>query len=252
VTTVEIDGIEPDADRLWATVSGYGHFTAMQVRGGRTRGLALHMRRLGEANRAAFGVGIDPDRIRELIRHALRDTADASVRVYLYDGSDRPVTMVTVKPPAEIATPQRLGSVRYQRPKPHIKHASTDQGLYREQAQRDGSDDALLTADDGTVSETTFANIGFFQRSGVVWPDAPMLHGITMQLLDEALPKIGVPVRRARVRVTDISSFDGAFLSNARGVAAVTSVDDIETTPPTDLMDKLEEAYGAVPWDPIV
>ena len=66
---------------------------------------------------------------------------------------------------------------------------------------RNGFDDALLTGSEGAVSESAIANIGFFDGSGVVWPDAPLLHGITMQLLERALPELGVPSRRAPVRV---------------------------------------------------
>lgn len=35
---IEIDGRPANAEALWSTVSAYGHFTAMQVRGRRTRG----------------------------------------------------------------------------------------------------------------------------------------------------------------------------------------------------------------------
>jgi len=46
-----------------------------------------------------------------------------------------------------------------------------------------------------------------------------------MQLLEHALPELGKPSRRAPVRLEDIASFEGAFLSNARGVAIVSAVD---------------------------
>ena len=172
---VEIEGSEPTPEQLLATTSAYGHFTAMQVRAGKTRGLELHLARLETSNREAFDARFEPERVRELIRHALGGTQDASVRVYIHRSEEGPVTVVTVKPPAEIASPQRLRSTSYLRPDPHIKHVHTDQGLYREAAQRDGFDDALLTTRDGRISETTMANIGFFDERGAVWPDAPML-----------------------------------------------------------------------------
>ena len=37
-------------------LGSYGHFTAMQVRAGATRGLPLHLARLDAANRELFGV----------------------------------------------------------------------------------------------------------------------------------------------------------------------------------------------------
>jgi hypothetical protein len=36
---IEIGGRSPTAEALWSTASAFGRFTAMQVRGGRTRGL---------------------------------------------------------------------------------------------------------------------------------------------------------------------------------------------------------------------
>ena len=159
--------------------------------------------------------------------------------------------MVTVKQPGGVSSPQRLQSVRYQRPDAHIKHLATGQAFYSRLARRNGFDDALLTASDGIVSESAIANIGFFDGSGVVWPDAPLLHGITMQLLERALPGAGVPSRRAPVRLQDITSFEGAFLSNARGVAAVSQVDGTSLPMPAERMQAVADAYASVPWDTI-
>ncbi len=249
--TIEIDGKIPSADLVWATVTSYGHFTALQVRDGKTRGLALHLRRLGSATKEAFGVELDLERVRALIRHALGATKDGSVRVYIFEGSGDPRVAVTVKPPAQIATPQQLRSIPYRRPSPHIKHVTTDQGFHRRRAQQEGADDALLTYDDGTVSETTMANIGFLDASGIVWPEAEMLRGITMQLLEEALPQRDVPMRRMPIRVSDVTSFQGAFLSNARGVAVVSRVDGSELATSAERISALVDVYASVPWDVI-
>jgi branched-subunit amino acid aminotransferase/4-amino-4-deoxychorismate lyase len=251
VTGIEIDGVPPAPDHLWATVSAYGHFTAMQVRNGKARGLALHLRRLEAANREAFAVGLDAERVRALVRHALGDAKDASVRVYVFDAPGEPATMVTVKAPAEMATPQRLQSAHYQRPEAHIKHVTTDQGHYRRHAQRNGFDDAVLVGSDGVVAESTLANIGFFDGAAVVWPDAPMLHGITMQLLERELAGRGVPSRRWTVRLRDIASLDGAFLCSARGIAAVTAVDHTGLPAEPKGLRMIAEAYASVPWDRI-
>jgi branched-subunit amino acid aminotransferase/4-amino-4-deoxychorismate lyase len=248
---IEIDGEPVNAEALWSTASAYGHFTAMQVRGGQTRGLALHFERLEAANRQLFGTGLDAERVRGLIRHALRDVEDASVRIYVFESEPEPATMVTVKEPGGISTPQRLQSVRYQRPDAHIKHLATGQAFYSRLARRNGFDDALLTASDGLVSETAIANIGFFDGSGVVWPDAPLLRGITMQLLERALPQLGIPSRRASVRLQDLTSFEGAFISNARGVAAVSEIDSTTLAVPSQRLQTVADAYASVPWEPI-
>jgi branched-subunit amino acid aminotransferase/4-amino-4-deoxychorismate lyase len=247
---IEIDGCRVDAEALWSTVSAYGHFTAMQVRGHRTRGLELHLRRLEAANTELFEAALDRERVCELIRHALGGVADASVRVYVFESDEEPTIMVTVRQPGDVSSPQRLQSVRYQRPDAHVKHLATGQGFYSRMARRTGFDDALLTAPDGVVSESAIANIGFFDGSGVVWPDAPLLHGITMQLLERKLPELGVPSRRSPLRLQDITLFEGAFLSNARGVAAVSQVDRV-SLPIHERMKTIVAAYDSVPWDTI-
>src|SRR6266704_6014838 len=98
---IEIDGASASAEQLRAAaLGGYGHFTAMQVRGGRVRGLDRHLARLDAANREVFGAGIDAAAVTEHIRHALGDDiSDASVRVYVQEADGSPAIMVTVRPP---------------------------------------------------------------------------------------------------------------------------------------------------------
>ena len=243
VPYIEIDGRPATADdiRLPATVH-YGHFTAMQVRDGRVRGLALHLARLDAGNRELFRAGLDGDLVRDRIRHALGTVADASVRVsVLWAGADdATAVMVTVRPPGEPpAAPQRLLTVPYQRSVAHVKHVGDfGQVYYGRLAGRRGYDDALLTGPDGTISETTIANVGFFDGTAVVWPDAPVLDGITMQLL-------GGP--RRPVRVADLRSFDGMFVTNSRGIAAVESVDGVALPVATGRVKALVDAYASVP-----
>ena len=81
----------------------------------------------------------------------------------------------------------------------------------------------LLTAADGTVSETSIANIGFFDRAGaVVWPEPPWLHGVAMQLIEAGMPTVRRPVTLA-----DVGDFRGAFLANSIGVVAVAGIDQV-------------------------
>jgi branched-subunit amino acid aminotransferase/4-amino-4-deoxychorismate lyase len=246
---IEIDGNPASAESLWSTASAYGHFTAMQVRGSRTRGLELHLRRLEAANGELFGAGLDAERVRELIRHALRGIEDASVRVYVFESGDEPAVMVTVKDPGEVSPPQRLRCVRYQRPDAHLKHLATGQAFYARLARLDGFDDALLTGPGGTVSESAIANVGFFDGRGVVWPDAPHLAGITMQILERDLPESGLSSRHGPVRLRDLAAFDGAFLSNARGVTAVSQIDDLRLPVQAEYLQTVLETYASVPWD---
>lgn len=249
---IEIDGRVADPDCALG-FTGFGHFTAMQVRARRTRGMRLHMTRLAEATKELFGATLDVDEVRAHVKHALDGVENASARVYVLESDADPTIVVTLRPPATVPpTPQRLQSVPYVRPVAHIKHIGNfAQGYYARSARRNGYDDALLSGPDGAVSEGTIANIGFFAGSTVVWPDAPQLAGITMQLLDASLLQRDEPARREPIQLAEVRSFDGAFLSNSHGVVAVSAIDDIALPVSAPHMSWLAGVYDGVPWDRI-
>ena len=161
--------------------------------------------------------------------------------------------MVTVRGPIEVtAEPIGIMSVPYQRSEPHIKHlADHGQVYHRRRAALAGFDDALLTGADGIISECGIANIAFFDGMSVVWPDAPALQGITMQLVEPRLPSAGVPTRRAPVHLRDLGSYRAAFVTNSRGIVPVGRIDDVVVAVDADLMRTASDLYGSVPWDTI-
>ena len=252
---IEIDGRAVTVAQLGAAApAGYGHFTAMQVRNGRVRGLGLHLARLDAANKEMFGAALDTAAVAGHIRHALGEqTRDASVRVYVYEAPDGPAVMVTVRPPGTMAPDVwRLQTVPYQRSLAHIKHIGDfGQGYYSRLAHANGFDEALLTAPDGIICEGSITNIGFSDGTGVLWPEAPALAGITMQILERALAERGVPIRHAPVRVSDLGSFAGAFVTNSHGIAPVGQVDDLTLPVDEALMSALTQAYESAGWDQI-
>ena len=224
----------------------FGHFTAMQVRRGRVRGLEQHLNRLTAATRELFERDLDPDLVRSHLRRVLDGAPNASVRVNVHqpepDGSV--VVMVARRPPfEESGRPWRLRSVTYQRPVPHLKHVGTFAQTYHgREARRLGYDDALLADIDGTVSETAIANLGFFVDGAVHWPDAPCLIGTTMALLGGF---------RRLLRLVDVPGLAGAFVANANGIAPVDRVDDTPLPIDERLMAPVLERYRSVPWDVI-
>ena len=250
---MEIDGRSATMEQLRAVApAGYGHFTAMQVRDRRVRGLALHTDRLAAANREMFGAGLDTGLVLGYIRHALGEqTRDASVRVHVYEAPDGPVVMVTVRPPGEmLARPWRLQTVPYQRSLAHLKHIGDfGQGYYQRLAHDNGFDEALLTGPDGAVCEGSITNIGFSDGASVVWPDAPALQGITMQILERALPGHGMPSLHLPVRISNLGSFTAAFVTNSHGIAPVGQIDDLTLPVDRALMAALTEAYESAGWD---
>jgi branched-subunit amino acid aminotransferase/4-amino-4-deoxychorismate lyase len=252
---IEIDGRGATVAELSAVApAGYGHFTAMQVRNRRVRGLPLHLARLDAANREMFGAGLDTATVLGHVRHALGEqTRDASVRVYVCAAPDGPAVIVTVRPPAQPpAGPWRLQTVPYQRSLAHIKHIGDfGQGYYGRLAHDNGFDEALLTAPDGAICEGSITNIGFSDGTGVVWPAAPALAGVTMQILERQLPGHGIQSRRNPVAISGLGSFAAAFVTNSHGIAPVGQIDDLTLPVDAPLMQTLAQAYESAGWDPL-
>ncbi|MFI5914838.1 aminotransferase class IV [Dactylosporangium sp. NPDC051541] len=241
---VELDGRRPTLDELYQPLlSNYGHFTAMQVRAGRVRGLDLHLTRLLGQTRELFAADLDTVQVRAWLRQALRDVPDASVRVNVYAG---PKVMIVVRPPSSPPpSPLRLRSVPYERPAAHLKHVGGfGQVYYGHQAEAEGYDDALLTDRTGAVCESAIANVAFSDGTTVTWPTAPHLPGIEMQLLEPRLPS-----RRARVALDELKTYRSAFTCNSIGVTAVARIDDVDFTVDGALMAQVADAFAAVPWD---
>jgi branched-subunit amino acid aminotransferase/4-amino-4-deoxychorismate lyase len=256
VLRIEIDGSAATESELrHLALSSYGHFTAMQIRNGKVQGLDRHLARLSAANREMFDTELDGDRVRDHIRHALGDTADASVRtMVVLAEDDRPSVLVTVRPPAGVpSTPHRLLSVAYQRPLPHLKQIGGGFGqvYHRRVAERGGYTEALLTGPDGMLIEGGITNVAFFDGTGVIWPDAPALIGIAMQLLEANLADGGIPTRRRPVYLADLPSFASVFVTSSRGIAPVGRVDDLDIPVDQAALKSVREVYDAVPWDRI-
>jgi branched-subunit amino acid aminotransferase/4-amino-4-deoxychorismate lyase len=72
-----------------------------------------------------------------------------------------------------------------------------------------------------------------------------------MQLLERELPERGLQSRRATVRLGDLASFEGVFLSNARGVAVVNQIDDVIVPLHKEPFETIAAAYAEVAWDTI-
>lgn len=255
---VEFDGRPATAEDLRIPAfAGYGHFTAMQVRDRTVRGLALHLDRLDSANRELFGLPLDGQRVRELIGHALDGAGarDASVRVhgFLPPDSAATVPMVTVREPARMGgAPRSLMSVPFTRTVPHIKRTGEfGQTYYGRQARSSGFDEALLTSPGGAVTEGAITNIGFWDGTSVVWPDAPALTGTTMALLESGLTRTGRPSVRRGVTLDGLGAYRAAFVTNSQGIAPVHRIDGTPFAVDEDLMKLLGRVYEDAPRETV-
>ncbi|MGZ8652117.1 MAG: aminotransferase class IV [Actinomycetota bacterium] len=141
--------------------------------------------------------------------------------------------------------------------RPHIKHFDgSGQAYYGRLVRDEGFDEALLVGPDGTVAEGSVTNIAFADGDKVVWPDEPALRGISMQVLERELDHAGIPRACRAVNVADVGSFDGAFVTDPRGIAPggiapVGRIDETGLPTDADLVSAAVRLFEAAPWDPI-
>lgn len=259
---IELNGVPANVDDLRAiALVNYGHFTSMQVRDGGVRGLDLHLDRLDQATRELFGCALDVEQTRVWMRRAVGEGgAPLSLRVNVFARHlDRDCLNLPVVPDVLVASsaarviapsPLRLRSVRYERETPHIKHVGTF-GLFHQkrQAQLQGFDDALFVDASSAVSEGTIWNVGFFDGTRVVWPAAPALNGISMQLLKRGLHAQGIQSITRRIGIADIGEFRSAFLTNSSSTAVpIVSIDATQFVVDSDLLAMLDASMAIHPW----
>lgn len=216
----------------------YGHFTSMQVHESGVRGLDLHLQRLDHATRELFGCPLDVEQTRRWMRGAVvGGSRSLSLRVNVFsrvldrdclDAAAAPDVLVKTGAARSIKPlPLRVRSVHYEREAPHIKHVGTF-GLFHHKrlAQLHGFDDALFIDAAGAISEGSIWNVGFFDGERFVWPDAPALDGISMQLLKRGMLARGIESVTRSVRVADIGTLRSAFFTNSSTSAVpIASID---------------------------
>ncbi|UOX92161.1 hypothetical protein MUY14_16590 [Amycolatopsis sp. FBCC-B4732] len=109
----ELNGDPLGPDAALAGMVSYGHFTAMQVRDGRVRGLAFHLERLATSTRLLFGTDLDVELVRSYVRQAIDGEPALSVRV---PGADALVRRADAagdpRPDTPAAPAGRTGRVR--------------------------------------------------------------------------------------------------------------------------------------------
>lgn len=245
-------------DLLPLALTNVGHFTSMRVDIDGIRGLSLHMERLARDCKVVWDAELDTGRVLNYVRQALEGQArPCTIRVTVYDpkvdlghplAAQEPHILVTVRgagtsPPE----PLRAKSVVYERDLPEVKHVGLFGALYaRGAAQRTDFDDALFVGRDGRVSEGGTWNVGFVDHQGaVVWPQAPVLPGVTMALLQRHTEH-----RTDVVTLNQAMGMAAAFATDTSiGVRPLAAIDD--TTFPVDhpVLHHLQQTYRAIPGE---
>ena len=260
-----VDG-EPvsEDDLTYLALANYGAYTSFRVEQGGVRGLDLHLARLEASALELFGEAVGEARLRELMRAAVDGQGDCWLRVSLFSPevwprtpawTGRPKVMIgAFPPPPPLAdTGLRLHVQTYGREAAHLKHTANF-GLIRARrlARAAGFDDALFADGTGRISEGSLWNIGFVRGGEVIWPEAPMLAGVTMTLLQGGLRDCGVPSRVAPVWLEELPRFDGVFICNSATPACpVVSIGGQSFDPAAVPLETLKAIWASQPCQPI-
>ena len=259
-----IDGQPATTDDLhYLALVNYGCVTSFRVEGGGVRGLDLHLARLNASAIEMFGVPVGEQSLRALMQLALADMRNVWLRVSLFSPfiwarlpSERvkPKVMTVVAPtPPPLAQVVRIQSQTYVRDAAHLKQTATFPLIRaRRLAQDAGFDDALFVDRDGLISEGSLWNIGFIQGERIVWPEAPILAGVTQAMIERGLLREGLTSETRPIRLEKVADFDGAFLCNsATPVCPISAIDDMAFTSDPAILDKLERAWASQPLQAI-
>lgn len=215
------------ADLAPLAFAGFAHFTAMQVRDRRVRGLDLHLDRLRTASDELFGRHLPDEAILDQLRAAVADgPADASLMCFLtsrpgeFARADDELDLDVLIKVGDAATPPTgplsLDAVEHERHLPRVKHVGeVSKTLLLRRANARGFDDAAFIDRSGRLSEATIWNLAFWDGRTVIWPEAEVLPGVTMQILARRFDALGVLQRTQEVRPGDLDTGLAAAVMNS-------------------------------------
>lgn len=238
--------------------AGYAHFTAMQVREGKIRGLDLHLQRLRAASEEMFGRVLPDERVLSCLRAVLKEgPADLSLTATVYEPAGEfrlvdaePEILVRTGPPASAPQgPLELAAIEYERVLPDVKHVGeVAKTHFLRRAARKGFDDAAFVDRRGRLSEGTIWNLAFWDGEALVWPRADILVGTTMGILRRQLERLDIPQRVQDITLADLPELAGAVVMNSwtPGVA-VSRIGSVSLPEAPDFLELLHRAYHSEP-----
>lgn len=240
--------------------AGFAHFTAMQVRDGRIRGLDLHLKRLHQASLALFANSLADDLICHYLAKAIdASPADCSLLATLYSsageftadtqGEQLFLLIRTLAPSDGPKGPFALKSFVHQRHLAHIKHTGEiAKTYYLRQAAELGFDDAVFVDPQGFISEGSIWNMAFWDGESVIWPKADYLLGTTMSIVQRQLNELRIPQQTRAVNLTDLTGMQGAVLMNSWTPAVpVYQIDDYAISLSDEFSALLRRAFALEP-----
>lgn len=264
---VSLDGELVDAQNASVSIHDRGFLfadgvfeTALFRYGGFLR-LRSHLERFAASARTMHLDAPPLEDIDAMIRDVVRanDLEEASIRVTLTRGTDRPTLLITAHPPdARWVDRARAGwhiiTAETRRPSTAAVPAQlkalgrTYALLARGEASIAGVDDALLLTDAGDVCEGPSWNVFWRTGNTLCTPDldAGVLAGVTRSALLELAPEEGFSVEEGFYPRAALDSADEIFATmTSVGIVPIRSLDHHPLPPATPAADRLLVAYAA-------
>jgi para-aminobenzoate synthetase component I len=223
---------------------GYGFFETLRAENGRPAFLADHMDRFNRAWEALFQTPPPDLSWVDIIARVIdanglsSDTAAVKIMATFGDGAGPPyrhglvVTARKYAPRPALAEKGGLDLAVYPHPRqtPLADHKSLNYLYYYlagQWAKQQGADEALILNPDGSISETSTANILVIRGNTIIRPRSPhVLTGIMENQVIRSLEKKGYSITTEALALEDLSAADGVILTNSLiGAAAVLRID---------------------------
>ncbi len=252
--------------------SGEGVYETLRVDDGHPFRLDQHVDR-ARRGAAAMGLTIDASTLRRAVTEVAaanrqqRPGTDGVVRLTISAGEMDPTLPVPGGPagtPTIVATwhplahapgtpppPVTAVTVPGARPLPHIKSVSSLPALLAlREARERGADQALWIGDDEHVLEAATANVIAVVEGRLISPpaDLGLLPGVTLDVVLELAPGLGLTVERRALARRVLLDADEAMLTSAgRGVVPLVAVDRVAIGDgtPGPIWRQLHDAYRA-------
>ncbi|WP_166352942.1 aminotransferase class IV [Phytoactinopolyspora limicola] len=259
MTNISLNGQPAGAAELSPLAfAGYAHFTAMQIRDGRTKALDLHLQRLRAASEQMFGDSVADDTILGYAGKAIEASGpDLSMTITVFTSSGEFVprsesrlnVLVRTAPPATPPNgPLRLYPYAHERFLAEVKLVGeTAKTVAIQTAVSAGFDDAVFIDRSGALTEASIWNLAFYDGRSVIWPQGRLLEGVTQKTIQRQLAELGVDQRTQRLEPAETTGLAAAVMNSWTPGVAVTAISDVALEPSAEFGALLHEAWNNEP-----
>lgn len=235
---------------------GFGVYESIRVSGGSAYFLEYHIERLMSSARIiGLEHGFTPEMVSASVARLIeKNAADAcNVKVLLIGGKtpeDAQLNILCLNPLFPDKKMYRDGvraiTYPYERPFPHAKTLNMLQSFFAYRAAKDADAyDALLIDREGRITEGTRTNFFCIKKRTLFSPDEKdILPGVTRKAILKVAAETGFDVMQKDIRPSDLSEYDGAFLtSTSSKILPLSSIDGFQFGAPTRELTELMSVF---------